>query len=206
MKKQKNQYTVRVAYKLCEYYDVNAVSEERAIKQALKKASEASLNDFIQVGDGEGRVTRINDEPVDWENRKYVEEFRTAFKAMKARAIEVMMKYDGTLDVVEILKKRILDMHGMDEWPASNTDVWDELDEELDELKSTELYCCAFTGKYETVYNTNIDAVRWNKEKKMLEVYLHSDDGYINEWIPETYVDFDQEAIYFTILEFADQK
>ena len=61
---RKKKYTVRVAYKVYEYYDVEATSEERAIEQALEKADEDSLNDFIQEGKGEGLVTIINGKPV----------------------------------------------------------------------------------------------------------------------------------------------
>lgn len=62
---RKKDYTVRVACKLCEYYDVKATNEEDAIEQALEKASEDSLNDYIQIGDSEGLVTQINGKPVD---------------------------------------------------------------------------------------------------------------------------------------------
>lgn len=57
---------VRVAYKVCEYYEVKATNEEDAIEQALEKASEDSLNDFIQIGDGEGIVTQINGKSVEY--------------------------------------------------------------------------------------------------------------------------------------------
>lgn len=61
---KKKKYTVRVAYKVYGYYDVEATSEERAIEQALEQSSEDSLNDFIQEGKGEGLVTIINGKPV----------------------------------------------------------------------------------------------------------------------------------------------
>lgn len=59
MAKKKN-YTVRVAYKVYDYYDVQATSEERAIKKALEESSNDSLNDFMQEGEGEGIVTIVN--------------------------------------------------------------------------------------------------------------------------------------------------
>lgn len=67
MAKKKN-YMVRVAYKVCEYYEVKATNEEDAIEQALEKASEDSLNDFIQINNGEGIVTQINGKPVEPKN------------------------------------------------------------------------------------------------------------------------------------------
>ena len=62
---KKKKFTVRVAYKVYDYYDVEATSEERAIEQALEKAGNDSLNDFMQEGEGEGRVTIINGKPVE---------------------------------------------------------------------------------------------------------------------------------------------
>ena len=62
---KKKQYTVRVSYKVYEYYDVDATSEEKAIEKALEKAGDDSLNDFMQEGDGEGVVTIINGKPTE---------------------------------------------------------------------------------------------------------------------------------------------
>jgi hypothetical protein len=61
---KKKKFTVRVAYKVYDYYDVEATSEERAIEKALEQSSEDSLNDFIQEG-GECIVTQINSKPVE---------------------------------------------------------------------------------------------------------------------------------------------
>ena len=63
---KKKKFTVRVAYKVYEYYDVEATSEERAIEKALEQSSEDSLNDFIQEGEGEGLVTIIDGKPVEY--------------------------------------------------------------------------------------------------------------------------------------------
>ena len=62
---KKKQYTVRVSYKVYDYYDVDATSEEKAIEKALEKAGDDSLNDFMQEGDGEGVVTIINGKPTE---------------------------------------------------------------------------------------------------------------------------------------------
>ena len=62
---KKKKFTVRVAYKVCDYYDVEATSEERAIEKALEQSSEDSLNDFIEQGEGEGIVTQINGKSVE---------------------------------------------------------------------------------------------------------------------------------------------
>jgi len=61
---KKKKFTVRVAYKVYDYYDVEATSEERAIEKALEQSRD-SLNDFMQEGEGEGLVTIINGKPVE---------------------------------------------------------------------------------------------------------------------------------------------
>ena len=66
---KKKKFTVRVAYKVYDYYDVEATSEERAIEKALEQSSEDSLNDFIQEGEGEGLVTIIDGKPVEYKSR-----------------------------------------------------------------------------------------------------------------------------------------
>lgn len=63
---KKKKFTVRVAYKVYDYYDVEATSEERAIEKALEQSSEDSLNDFMQQGEGEGLVTIIDGKPVEY--------------------------------------------------------------------------------------------------------------------------------------------
>ena len=67
---KKKKFTVRVAYKVYDYYDVEATSEERAIEKALEQSSEDSLNDFIQEGEGEGLVTIIDGKPVEPKKRE----------------------------------------------------------------------------------------------------------------------------------------
>lgn len=81
---KKKKFTVRVAYKVYDYYDVEATSEERAIEKALEQSSEDSLNDFIQEGKGEGLVTIIDGKPVEpkkrerewqFDEQKFIEEY-----------------------------------------------------------------------------------------------------------------------------------
>ena len=62
---QKKQYTVRVSYKVYDYYTIEAKNEQEAIEQALEASSEDSLNDFTQQGDGEALVTQVNGKPVE---------------------------------------------------------------------------------------------------------------------------------------------
>lgn len=62
---KKRQYTVRVSYKVYDYYNVDATSEEKAIEKALEKAGDDSLNDFMQEGEGEGVVTIVDGKPTE---------------------------------------------------------------------------------------------------------------------------------------------
>ena len=62
---KKKQYTVRVSYKVYDYYEVDATSEEKAIEKALEKAGDDSLNDFMQEGEGEGVVTIVDGKPTE---------------------------------------------------------------------------------------------------------------------------------------------
>jgi hypothetical protein len=76
---KKKKFTVRVSYKVYDYYDVEATSEKRAIEKALEQSRD-SLNDFMQEGEGEGLVTIINGKPVEPKRR--------------ADEMEVLVAYD----------------------------------------------------------------------------------------------------------------
>ena len=58
-------YTVRVSYKVYDYYTIEAKNEQEAIEQALEVSSEDSLNDFMQDGEGEAIVTMIGNKSVE---------------------------------------------------------------------------------------------------------------------------------------------
>ena len=62
-------YTVRVSYKVYDYYTIEAENEQEAIEQALEVSSEDSLNDYTQDGDGEAIVTMIDNKPVEPEKK-----------------------------------------------------------------------------------------------------------------------------------------
>ena len=63
-------YTVRVAYKVYDYYTIEAENEQEAIEQALETSVTDSLNDFMQDGDGEAIVTMIDNKPVEPEKKE----------------------------------------------------------------------------------------------------------------------------------------
>ena len=63
-------YTVRVAYKVYDYYTIEAENEQEAIEQALETSATDSLNDYTQDGDGEAIVTMIDNKPVEPEKKE----------------------------------------------------------------------------------------------------------------------------------------
>ena len=85
----KKEYTVKVAYRVYDYYDIEATSEEQAIKKALEIAGESSLIDFMQDGEGEAIITEINRKSV---KPKY-----------KADEMEVLIAYDDSDDSKEAI-------------------------------------------------------------------------------------------------------
>lgn len=58
-------YTVRVSYKVYDYYTIEAENEQEAIEQALETSATDSLNDYTQDGDGEAIVTMIDNKSVE---------------------------------------------------------------------------------------------------------------------------------------------
>ena len=89
---RKKKYTVRVAYKVYDYYTIEAKNEQEAIEQALEVSATDSLNDFTQDGEGEAIVTMIGNKSVEPEK--------------KANEIEVLYSVDD-----ENTKDSILAMH-----------------------------------------------------------------------------------------------
>ena len=67
---RKKKYTVRVAYKVYDYYTIEAENEQEAIEQALETSATDSLNDYTQDGDGEAIVTMIDNKPVEPEKKE----------------------------------------------------------------------------------------------------------------------------------------
>jgi hypothetical protein len=126
----------------------------------------------------------------------YVEKYLEAYKEMKKAAIEKIKNYGKELDVREICEKRYCEMSMRD-----GSEIYDE---DIEEFYQNESYCCAFEGKHEIMYCVRIERVRYVPEKDWLEVYVSSDDGYVSEWLPESWIGFDSDAIYMTIVEFCE--
>jgi hypothetical protein len=78
---QNKKYTVRVSYKVYDYYTIEAENEQEAIEQALETSATDSLNDFTQDGEGEAIVTMIGNKSVEPEK--------------KANEIEVLFAVDS---------------------------------------------------------------------------------------------------------------
>lgn len=62
-------FTVRVSYKVYDYYTIEAKNEQEAIEQALETSATDSLNDYTQDGDGEAIVTMIGNKSVEPEKK-----------------------------------------------------------------------------------------------------------------------------------------
>lgn len=137
-------------------------------------------------------------------NVDYIMDFNNAYKAMKDHATEVIKNYGKTLEVEEILKSRLMKEKGWTEWPVYGSEAADSIENEVEEWKYDKMYWCSFEGKHEQIYCGYISMVRWNTEREEIEIYFDSNDGYVSEWLPESYIGFEREAIYLTILEFID--
>lgn len=131
------------------------------------------------------------------ERNKFVQDYLDAYRKMKVAAIEKMKNYGKELDVYEVSKKRLMERQGYENESEISED-------ELDDIKWADTYCCAFEGKHGTIYCCIIAKVRYNKETEDVDVYLDSDDFYFPEWFPVSCIGFDTDAVYMTILDFID--
>lgn len=130
------------------------------------------------------------------ERNDYVEKYLNAYREMKEAAIEKMKNYGKELDVRDICEKRYYKMSERD-----NSEIYEE---DIEEFYQNESYCCAFEGKHEMMYCVRIERVRYVPEKDRIEVYVSSDDGYVSEWLPESWIGFDTDSIWMTILDFCE--
>lgn len=135
---------------------------------------------------------------------KFIQNYLDAYKAMRDRAIEIIKNYGKTLEIEQILKDRLMKEKGWKKWPKSWSDEYYSVMEEIEEWKYNEMYWCSFEGKFDQVYCGYITKVRWNDEREEIEVYLDSDDESVSEWLPDSYIGYEKESIYQTILEFLD--
>lgn len=83
-------YTVRVSYKVYDYYTIEAENEQEAIEQALETSATDSLNDYTQDGEGEAIVTMIDNKSVEPEKKEQ-------------EAIMVLCSYDEDDDVKDMI-------------------------------------------------------------------------------------------------------
>lgn len=127
----------------------------------------------------------------------YKKNYLDAYKQMKEAAIARLKKYGKTLDVHKTLKQMLMREKGYKTAKEIPDDV-------LDDYKWENTYSCVFEGKHEQLYCCNILKVRYNKKTDEVEVYLHDDEGYISEWFMESYVGWDRDSIWMTILDLID--
>ena len=128
-------------------------------------------------------------------NRDYVSEYYAAYSAMKDAAIKAIKEYGKELDVVAILKKQIVKGCGYEsEDEISNDELTDSIENNL--------YYCLYEDKHGFLADACITKVRYNKKNEYIEVYLESDDGFIDGWYSDYVVSHDTESIYITVLEY----
>lgn len=91
-------YTVRVSYKVYDYYTIEAKNEQEAIEQALEVSATDSLNDYTQDGDGEAIVTMIGNKSVEPENKeKMVRVLCYCDTTDNTKGVLLVTKIDGSL-------------------------------------------------------------------------------------------------------------
>lgn len=130
-------------------------------------------------------------------NVEFVNDYLKAFHAMREQAEEVIKNYGKELDVIEILKQRIMEEYGYKSEDEIHEDV-------LEDCIINNAYYCIFEDKHGSLYNSCIHKIRYDAEKDEIEVYLKSDEGCIDDWYPRWCICSDMDAVYQTILEFID--
>ena len=144
---KKKKFTVRVAYKVYDYYDVEATSEKRAIEKALEQSSEDSLNDFIQEGDGEGLVTIIDGKPTEPKRDKEPEKVYvfTAEQAWDGEVADTIVKTFRTREAAREFMHKFIHEGGDESIKdyVKRKDWYVEMDE-------PDLYRACEDGRYST--------------------------------------------------------
>lgn len=129
--------------------------------------------------------------------KDYVNNYFAAYKEMKNAAIDAIKNYGKTLEVYEICKQLLMERMGY----KNESEI---LEDEFNVFISENTFSCVMEGKHGTVYIVNIVMVRYNERTETIDVYLESDDGYVAEWFPISWVSFGQDFVYQTILEFVE--
>lgn len=125
----------------------------------------------------------------------HVRFYLDAYKSMKQAAIEAIKNYGKELDIREACKLMYMKQQHY------KTD--DEIPEdELLDFIQFNTYSCVFCGKHEDLYPVNIMKVRYDESSKDIEVYLESDEGYIADWYPVSWISYEEAAVYMSILDF----
>ena len=119
------------------------------------------------------------------ENFEYVDEYVEAYQEMKRKAIKVIQKYGKELDLRQIIKDK-------------NPDADDD---ELEAVIMNECYSVFFSDWNDEIHDCLIQGVRYNEERKVVEVFLHSYDGDIDEWMSSSYISGADDNVYMTILK-----
>lgn len=125
----------------------------------------------------------------------HVRFYLDAYKSMKQAAIEAIKNYGKELDIREACKLMYM--------KQQHYKTEDEIPEdELLDFIQFNTYSCVFCGKHEDLYPVNIMKVRYNESSKDIEAYLESDEGYIADWYPVSWISYEEAAVYMSILDF----
>lgn len=127
----------------------------------------------------------------------YVKNYLDAYKSLKKAAVEAIKNYGNVIDIKEKCKLILMEQQGYkreDEIP----------DDELCDFVQYNTYSCALFVGDVTLYSANVVKVRYDGKAKEVEVYLESDEGYVDDWYPVSWVNYGEESVYFTILEFLE--
>ena len=127
----------------------------------------------------------------------YKEKYLTAYQEMAEAAVEKMKNYGKTLEVVEECKKMLMEEQGY----KSASEISDD---ELEDYQNMYIYHCVIRDKHGMLHDCKIIMLRYDEKRKDLDVYLESEYGVISEWFPVSYVDYEVDAIYRTILDFIE--
>lgn len=131
------------------------------------------------------------------EVKDYLDNYLAAYKELRIAATEKMKNRGSELDVREYGKRLLMLKNNY----TSEDEIYDD---EFDDWFYSNVYSCVFAGKHDILYCAYITKVRYNTELDELEVYLESDDGYVNDWYSESWVGWDRDAIFITIMEYSD--
>ena len=130
-------------------------------------------------------------------NLEILNDYYNARNSMRERARKVIKKYGKELDVIEIIKKRLIKDGVIDE-----RDEPEDYSETLEESLQDEGFYSQFEDKHGGWHSVLVLKVRYNKTSNHVEAYVKEDGGDIEGWFDD-YLLYDT-GVYETILTFIE--